>query len=331
MAERHITKHQKRDKNEGTDEKAEKNYQRQQKHLNRQIEKISNFLENIELKKGRRGEEIKSNVTDNESALIMSSEGYIQGYIGLAVSDSENQVIISAQAAGSANECEHLPQMLRGALDNMQEAAVETPEGVKRTLLADKNYFSEENLQACADMEIEAVIPDSQYKRRLGENKEMRYEADDFIFNEEGNYYVCPQGKRLAYCGASTLSGVEGKVYQARAKDCRVCSCYSRCMRSKKGQGVIDKGRKIMITKSNRSGSLCAALRKKLNGREYQDRYAYRIQIIEPVFANITYCKGLNRFTLRGKDKVNGQWQLYCMAHNLGKCLKGYNTKKGYA
>jgi hypothetical protein len=26
-------------------------------------------------------------------------------------------------------------------------------------------------------MKIEAIIPDSQYKRRLGENKEMRYEA----------------------------------------------------------------------------------------------------------------------------------------------------------
>jgi hypothetical protein len=82
---------------------------------------------------------------------------------------------------------------------------------------------------------------------------------------------------------------------------------------------------------SNDTGSLCVALREKLNGVEYQDRYAYRMQIIEPVFANITYCKRLDRFTLRGKNKVNGQWQLYCMVHNLGKCLKGYNKNGGYA
>jgi hypothetical protein len=28
---------------------------------------------------------------------------------------------------------------------------------------------------------------------------------------------------------------------------------------------------------------------------------------------------------------VNGQWQLYCIVHNLGKCLGRYNKKKNYA
>ncbi|MEW8683769.1 MAG: transposase [Candidatus Thiodiazotropha endolucinida] len=31
--------------------------------------------------------------------------------------------------------------------------------------------------------------------------------------------------------------------------------------------------------------------------------------------------KGLNRFTLRGKRKVQGQWQLYCMVHNNEKIM----------
>ncbi|MDR2702134.1 MAG: transposase [Spirochaetaceae bacterium] len=52
---------------------------------------------------------------------------------------------------------------------------------------------------------------------------------------------------------------------------------------------------------------------------------------MEPVFANIRYCKGLNRFTLRGKEKVNSQWLLYCMVHNLGKCLNGRNAIKNSA
>ena len=64
-----------------------------------------------------------------------------------------------------------------------------------------------------------------------------------------------------------------------------------------------------------------------MSTEEYQDRYAYRVQIVEPVFANIKYCKGLDRFTLRGKAKVNGQWKLYCIVHNLGKCLERYNEK----
>jgi IS5 family transposase len=69
-------------------------------------------------------------------------------------------------------------------------------------------------------------------------------------------------------------------------------------------------------------------MRKKLKTVKYQEIYADRIQIVEPVFANIRYCKGLNRFSLRGKEKVNGQWLLYCMVHNLGKCLNGRNAIK---
>ena len=83
-----------------------------------------------------------------------------------------------------------------------------------------------------------------------------------------------------------------------------------------------------MIIKSNEPGSLCGEMRKKLGTEECQNQYAYGIQIIEPVFANIAYCKGLNRFTLRGKKKVNGQWTLYCIVHNLGKCLGGYTERR---
>ena len=127
------------------------------------------------------------------------------------------------------------------------------------------------------------------------------------------------------------LEGREGKIYRASVKDCRVCPLHAKCLKSKKDVSKIINGGSLRITESNDIGSLTGELRKKLNTPEYQDQYAYRIQIIEPVFANITYCKRLDRFTLRGKEKVNAQWQLYCIMHNLGKCLKGYNMKKGYA
>ncbi|MCR4300604.1 MAG: transposase [Sulfuricaulis sp.] len=35
--------------------------------------------------------------------------------------------------------------------------------------------------------------------------------------------------------------------------------------------------------------------------------------------ANVRHAKGLDRFTLRGKTKVNAQWLLYCLVHNIGK------------
>jgi len=41
--------------------------------------------------------------------------------------------------------------------------------------------------------------------------------------------------------------------------------------------------------------------------------------MIEPVFGNITVNKGMNKLTLRGQDKVNAQWKMYCLVHNIEK------------
>ena len=47
--------------------------------------------------------------------------------------------------------------------------------------------------------------------------------------------------------------------------------------------------------------------------------YGHRMSVVEPVFGNIGNNKRLNRFSLRSKKKVQGQWQLYCLVHNIEK------------
>ncbi len=51
-------------------------------------------------------------------------------------------------------------------------------------------------------------------------------------------------------------------------------------------------------------------------GREL---YGQRFATVEPVFGNLRHNKRLNRFTLRGRRKVDTQWKLYCMVHNIEK------------
>jgi hypothetical protein len=53
-------------------------------------------------------------------------------------------------------------------------------------------------------------------------------------------------------------------------------------------------------------------------GREI---YGRRMATVEPVFANIQN-KGMRRFTLRGRRKVNAQWQLFAMVHNIEKIAR---------
>jgi hypothetical protein len=232
-AGKHIGRHARKDAQGASDAGTKKRFEKRQRKLNRQIEKIGAFLEKMKKKEGRDGKEIQSNVTDNESAMIHSSKGFIQGYIGIAVSDQKSQVITGAQAYGSANETEHMAEMLDKNAENLGKAGVKIEEGEKPTILGDPNYFSEGNLQACQERGVDAVIPDSQAKRRIGPDGKNRYDADDFNYNEEKDTYECPQGKSLEYKRTVEQKGVQGKVYQASLTDCKICSDFAKCSWSK--------------------------------------------------------------------------------------------------
>ena len=60
-------------------------------------------------------------------------------------------------------------------------------------------------------------------------------------------------------------------------------------------------------------------MKRKIDSAMGRAIYGRRLGTVEPVFANITRMLGLNRFTLRSKRKVNTQWLLYCLVHNIGK------------
>jgi hypothetical protein len=56
--------------------------------------------------------------------------------------------------------------------------------------------------------------------------------------------------------------------------------------------------------------------------------YSQRMGTVEPVFGNLRYNKGLDRFTLRGLAKVDTQWHLFCLVHNIEKLAHcGYRVK----
>ena len=60
-------------------------------------------------------------------------------------------------------------------------------------------------------------------------------------------------------------------------------------------------------------------MKHKIDSEEGRRRYGQRFATVEPVFGNIRHNKRLNRFTLRGRVKVDTQWKLYCLVHNIEK------------
>jgi hypothetical protein len=255
----------------------------------------------------------------------------IQGYNGIAVADEKNQVIVAANAYGSVGEGQYFPEMLEKTEKNMREVTGKK-EPLKGTVMtADTNYFSEANLQAAKMKGIEAVIPDEQYRNRDaqlkdGERREgkERFDARHFRYEKKGNYYICPNGKVLKCRMKVSLKRNEGKKYESKAIDCAGCPYADRCIQSKKKR---KKYRTLFIPVSKYKENLAQQMREKIDTPKYRKLYSKRMQIIEPVFADITYCKGMDRFTLRGQRKVNIQWKLYCIVHNIGKCAAAVKKK----
>ena len=60
-------------------------------------------------------------------------------------------------------------------------------------------------------------------------------------------------------------------------------------------------------------------MKEKIDTPEGRNIYSKRLGIVEPVFGNIRVCKKMDKFTLRGKTKVNIQLMLYCIVHNIEK------------
>jgi transposase len=300
--------------------------------LEKKLQKLDLFLKQAEPKKGVSGEEVKTNVTDPESAFIKSSHGYIQGYNGIAIADSGNQVIITAEAIGSGAEGGCFPEMLDNLEENMKMVSGQKKPLENALVTGDTGYFSEENLQEAAKRKIQVLIPDPQFRKRdphFAEKKkekggkETKYTKDDFSYDKKKNIYICPAGKELAHSGKMTLRNNSGEQYRAKSVDCAQCPLQDKCITRKpsKGGKSSSPARTLYIADQKYKENLSDKMRDKIDDPAYRELYSRRMQIIEPTFSNITYCKGMSKFTLRTKEKVNIQWKLYCIVHNIGKCM----------
>jgi predicted metallo-beta-lactamase superfamily hydrolase len=127
---------------------------------------MQKFFDAHEPKRGKRGKELQSNITDNESAKMQTAHGVIQGYNGQALVDEKHPGILHAEAFGNGQDYGHVAPMLAGAKANVK--AIGWPETYfeGKVLSADSNYHSEENLGKCVQAKLDAYIPDTHFRQR---------------------------------------------------------------------------------------------------------------------------------------------------------------------
>ncbi len=309
--------------------------QRQIERLTQEAAKVRDWLKaNPKDRPGARGAIRKSNLTDNDSAKMATAKGVIQGYTGVAAVDESHQIIVEAQAHGVGQE-QGLLVPLVDALEPMR-----APETVITT---DAGYHSEQNLKELASRKIEAFIPDSGYRKRdaryAGQEqhrakpdalhdkterpgKKALFGPTDFRPAGDLSHCVCPAGQRLYRNGHHhDLNGLEAVKFTGPKAACGPCKLRAQCLRHPEHTAV----RQVAIFLGRTPGKPERAtdvMRRRIDSAQGKQMITRRFATVEPVFANLRYNKGLDRFTLRGAQKVDAQWKLYCLVHNIEKLAR---------
>lgn len=305
---------------------------KRERRLQVQVERLNQFLQEQEPKVGRDGKEIHSNVIDNESAKMPSSHGVIQGYNAQALVDAKHQVILAAEAFSSQDH-ENLAPMLAGAKKNLAAIGMAETYFQGKQLTADSNYHSLNSLTVCKDEKIDAYIPDIQFRkrdprfadqerfqdglhpRRRPAAKPRLFAASDFSFDPDKQVYLCPQGHELTCHARNQVNRYRTyDVYHARPQDCAACPVRARCL-SKPSTSR----RYLSVQVDTQPPNLIDEMKARIDSEEGKRIYARRLGIVEPVFSNICVQKHMDRFTLRTKPKVDVQWGLFALVHNIGK------------
>ena len=291
--------------------------------LQKKAELIDTWLAENQPKLGAAGREKQSNITDNDSATMMTSHGAVQGYNGQALIDAKHQVIVHGEASGDGQDHAHVPPMLTGALANMQSLGHEPDYFDGKIFTADSNYHTLVNLKKCQELKLDAYIPDRKFRNRdprfdtQKRRRSRRFTLKDFHYDETLDQYSCPDGKVLKLKAKRCLDhGNLYRKYVATEKDCRSCPLRDRCL-----YGMDSKRKHLAVPIGTEGINLSKQMVKKIETEEGRRIYPQRLAIAEPVFANIRINKRLDRFTLRGKIKVNIQWLMYCLVHNIEKIL----------
>ncbi len=328
-----LARHQEQDG--GSEQPMDSKAQVQRDKLQREAQRMREFVASTEPKRNAKGVELKSNATDNDSAKMATSKGVIQGYAAQAVVDSKHQVIVAADVFGASSEQAALLPMVN------QTKGVRAPNTL---FTADAGYHSEKNLEALRTQGIAAMIADNMMRQRderfaeqskhkgradplhdkrsgSEPDKPKLFQAQDFKVEPELNRCRCPAGKLMYASGKGIVTnGYRHDRYRGTIGGCGSCTIREQCIR----KPDVSQVRQVSFFYPDQASPRAATelMKQAIDSPQGRHLYSQRFGTVEPVFANLRHTKQLNRLTLRGKAKVNTQWHLYCLVHNVEKLSK---------
>jgi hypothetical protein len=275
-------------------------------------ERLELSLEELEkLRQTRKDKESKeqtrASVTDPEARnMKQPNGGFAPSYNAQISTDSAYGIVVGATATQSPTDCNELIP----ALDEIKRNCGASPKQV----VVDGGFTSRENIIDVTGQQMD-IIGSTGEKRgpALIERMERQgiqegFFPGKFIFDSDSNQYTCPTGRSLSEKRIIKSIGAATHVYEADAKDCRICPFkQSCCSKSTKGRSISRVVEDLLITN----------FKAKMETEEAKQIYKTRGPIAEFTNAWIKSKIKLRQFSVRGLEKVNQELRWACMALNI--------------
>lgn len=193
--------------------------------------------------------------------------------------------------------------------------------------VADSGYGSEENYRFMYEAGMEAYVKYNRFHlEQRPRYKPNPFHHDNFHYNADEDYYVCPMGQHMTRIGTAhskTASGYRSENARYRAQNCKGCPLRCMCYKAKGDRRIIEVNHRLNKYKKKARELLTSE-----DGLQHRGR-----RCIEPeaVFGQMKFNMAYRRFRHFGKDKVTMDFAFFAIAFNIKKmCSKiAKQTKNG--
>lgn len=262
------------------------------------IPRLKKYNQQIEILKGRSS----YSKTDWDATFFRTKTGQLLPSYNLIIG-TEGQIIINYSIHQKASETDHFI----GHMEKLNRLGIGKPKAV----ITDAGYGSEENYRYLESQSIEGYLKYAGIDKKSS-RKAIRYRAEDFRYDREKDVVICPEGRELRFSRIERNKTKTGYLqqlvkYQGECEGCRVIEMCAKTSR----------GRTISINKELEDYRQKA--RERLGSKKGIELRKRRGVEVESVFGDIKQNQKFRRFNLRGIEKVNAEFGLVAMAHNIKK------------
>jgi transposase len=231
-------------------------------------------------------------------ARSMATSGKGTGVVGYNVQtavDAKHHLIVAHEVTNVGNDRAQLAKMAGEAKAAMGAEALE--------VLADRGYFSGQEVLACGPLGVTPLVPKP---LTSGAKARGRFGKQDFVYVADKDVYRCPAGESLTRRFTALEDGMNIHIYWT--SHCAGCPLKHRCTSGKERrirrwehEGVID------------------AMQARLDARP--DAMRIRRATVEHPFGTLKAWMGATHFKTRTLEKVRTEMSLQVLAYNLKRVI----------